>query len=124
MRANYEDLSNGLHKAEKYLIRFLSNLLLGENNSLKNREMHIQYIDSVITQNDTVKSKNETVNDTVNDTVFHLIMQNNKITAVEISYRLKISISTAKRKLKELKESGRIERTGSDKTGFWKVIEK
>jgi len=120
VRANYEDLSKGIHKTEKYLIRFLSNLLLGENHSLKNREMHVQYIDTVKTQIDTVKTQN----DTVNDTVFYMIKQNNKITADEISERLKISISTAKRKLKELKESGKIERTGSDKTGLWKIIEK
>jgi fido (protein-threonine AMPylation protein)/ribosomal protein S25 len=120
VRANYEDLSKGIHKTEKYLIRFLSNLLLGENHSLKNREMHVQYIDTVKSQTDTVKSQT----DTVNDTVFHLIKQNNQITAAEISERLKISISTAKRKLKELKESGKIERTGSDKTGLWKIIEK
>lgn len=112
VRANYEDLSKGIHKTEKYLIRFLSNLLLGENHSLKNREMHVQYID-------TVKTKN----DTVNDTVFNLIKQNNKITATEISERLKISLSTAKRKLKELKESGKVERIGSDKTGVWKIID-
>ena len=69
--------------------------------------------------NDTVKSGI----DTVNDTVFDLIKQNNKITATEISERLKISLSTAKRKIKELKEQEKIERSGSDKTGFWKIIE-
>ena len=69
--------------------------------------------------NDTVKLKI----DTVNDTVFNLIKQNNKITATEISERLKISLSTAKRKIKELKEQEKIERSGSDKTGYWKIIE-
>ena len=69
--------------------------------------------------NDTVKSGI----DTVNDTVFDLIKQNNKITATEISERLKISLSTAKRKIKELKEQEKIERSGSDKTGYWKIIE-
>jgi fido (protein-threonine AMPylation protein)/biotin operon repressor len=43
VRANYEDLSRGIHKTDKYLIRFLSNLLLGENNILKNRELHIHF---------------------------------------------------------------------------------
>ncbi len=124
VRVNYEDLSKGIYKTEKYLIQFLSNLLLGENHSLINREMHIQYLDTVKTQNDIVKSENDTVNDTVNYTVFYLINQNNRITATEISERLKISLSTAKRKIKELKESGKIERTGSDKTGHWKIIEK
>jgi len=98
VRANYEDLSRGIHKTEKYLINFLSNLLLGTNHLLKNREMHVQYIDTVNAHDDTVKSKNGTVN----DTVFYLIRQNNKITASEISERLNISLSTAKRKLKKL----------------------
>ncbi len=47
VRANYEDLSKGIHSTEKYLINFLYNLLLGENYLLKNREMHIHYIDTV-----------------------------------------------------------------------------
>ncbi len=105
VRANYEDLSKGIHKTEKYLIRFLFNLLLKENHLLKNREMHVLYVD------------------TVNDTVFNLIKQNNKITATEISVHLNISLSTAKRKIKELKEKGIIERIGSDKTGNWKIVE-
>ena len=113
VRANYEDLSKGIHKTEKYLINFLSNLLLNENHLLKNREMHVQNTDTV-----------KTVNDTVNDTVFYLITQNNKITSTEISYRSKVSLSTVKRKLKKLNESGKIERIGSDKTGHWKPIKK
>ena len=94
--------------------------MLGENHSLTNRELHVTFRDTLKTRNDTVKAKN----DTVNDTVFYLIRQNNKITATEISETLKISLSTAKRKIKELKTEGIIERTGSDKTGYWKIIEK
>ena len=116
VRANYEDLSKGIYKTEKYLIRFLSNLLLKENHTLNNREQHIHYIDTI---NDTVKSKI----DTVNDTVFNLIKQNNRITATEISDTLKISLSTSKRRIKALKEQGKIERVGSDKKGYWRVIE-
>ncbi|MBN1768693.1 MAG: Fic family protein [Prolixibacteraceae bacterium] len=118
VRANYEDLSNGIHKSEKFLINFLSNLLLSEKHSLKNREMHIQFSETVNVQNDTVKSDN----DTVNDTVLDLIIQNSKITASEISERLKISLSTAKRRIKGLKDNGKIIREGSDKTGSWKII--
>ena len=91
-------------------------LLLKENFSLKNFEMHI-LADTV---NDTVKPQI----DTVNDTVFSLIKQDNKITAKEISERLKMSLSTVRRKVKELRDSAKIERIGSDKTGHWKIIEK
>ena len=112
VRANYEDLSKGIHKTDNYLIRFLLNMLLKENYLLKNREMHVQY-------SDTVKLENNTVN----DTVFNLITQKNKISAIEISELLNISLSTAKRKIKKLKEKRKIERVGSDKTGYWKIIE-
>jgi fido (protein-threonine AMPylation protein) len=115
VRANYEDLSRGMNKIEKFLIRFLSNLLLKGNYSLKNREMHI-LADTV---NDTVKPQI----DTVNDSVFSLLKENKKIKANEISERLKVSLSTVRRKIKELRDNGKIERIGSDKTGYWRIIE-
>jgi len=115
VRANYEDLSKGIFRTEKYLIRFLSNLLLSGNYSLKNREMHM-LADTV---NDTVKP----IADTVNDTVFSLIQQDNNITAHEISERLKMSLSTVRRKIKALRNTGQIERMGSDKTGYWRITE-
>ncbi len=118
VRANYEDLSKDIHKSDKFLINFLSNLLLGEKHLLKNREMHVQFNDTVNTNIDTVKSEN----DTVNDTVLDLIKQNNKITATEISEKLNISLSTTKRRLKKLKDNEIIKRIGSDKTGYWKII--
>lgn len=113
VRAHYEDISNGIYRTEKFLIYFLLNLLLKGNYELKNREIHI-FADTV---NDTVKPQN----DTVNDTVFSLIKQNNKITANEMSERLKMSLSTVRRKIKELRNNGKIERIGSDKSGYWKI---
>ena len=121
VRANYEDLSRGIFRTDKFLIRFLSNLLLRGNFSLHNREMHI-LVDTV---NNTVKPRIDTVKpriDTVNDTVFSLMELDNKITAIEISERLGLSLSTVRRKIKELRDSRKIERIGSDKTGFWKVV--
>lgn len=41
VRANYNDLRNGIHETTEYLELFLRNLLLEENNELKNRTMHI-----------------------------------------------------------------------------------
>lgn len=42
VRANYEDLSKGIHKTNEYLVRFLLNLLHQENHLLKNHEMLVQ----------------------------------------------------------------------------------
>ena len=41
VRANYNDLKNGVHKTTEYLELFLRNLLLDEKNELHNRSMHI-----------------------------------------------------------------------------------
>lgn len=41
VRANYNNLSKGVHETTEYLELFLRNLLLGERNELHNRYMHI-----------------------------------------------------------------------------------
>lgn len=41
VRANYNDLKNGIHETTEYLERFLRNLLLNENHPLHNRTLHI-----------------------------------------------------------------------------------
>lgn len=41
VRANYNDLKNGVHETTEFLELFLRNLLLGEKHELHNREMHI-----------------------------------------------------------------------------------
>lgn len=42
VRANYNDLKNGIHETTEYLELFLRNLLLNENNPLRNRELHVR----------------------------------------------------------------------------------
>lgn len=118
VRANYKNHTKNIYDTNEYLLRFFGNLLLEENNTLQNRELHIFYTDTVNSVNDTVNS----TNDTVNYTVFSLIKQNKNITTTEISERLNLSLSTVKRKIKDLKEQGIIERVGSDKTGCWKIV--
>ena len=117
VRANYKNYTKNIHANNEFLLRFFGNLFLGENHILKNREIHVHFADTVKSGNDTIKSGN----DTINDTIFSLIKQNNKIKATEISERLNISLSTAKRKIKELKEQEIIERIGSNKTGHWEI---
>lgn len=42
VRANYNDLVNGVHETTEYLELFLKNLLLGEKNELHNRTLGVQ----------------------------------------------------------------------------------
>jgi len=142
VRANYDNVDKGIHSTMEYLDRFFGNLVLGQTNLLKNRTMQLKVdtvndafdtvndafdtvndsFDTVNGAFDTVNDAVDTVNDTVNNPVFDLIKANNTITAIEISERLGISLSTVKRKIKELKEKSIIERVGSDKTGYWQII--
>jgi len=124
VRANYEDLSKGIHKTDKYLLRFLLNLLHQDNYLLKNREMHVRFVEPV---NDPVKAKNDPVNDLVNNSVKKSILQhlkqNPKANYSELADKIGYSTATIKRHIQELKKTGIIERIGSDKTGYWKIIE-
>ena len=44
VKVNYTDLKNDIHETTVYLEKFIRNLLLGENNELKNRYLHIAYL--------------------------------------------------------------------------------
>ena len=76
---------------------------------------------------------NETVNDTVNDTVNELVSEtamqvlnciqdNNAATTKGIGEAIGKSRATVAQALSELKVKGYIERVGSDKSGYWKVM--
>lgn len=56
VRANYNDLRNGVHATTRFLEMFFSNLILGTDFELKNRYMHVDYID-----NNTFQSVNSKV---------------------------------------------------------------
>jgi predicted HTH transcriptional regulator len=49
------------------------------------------------------------------------MVKDSNITAERLVEKLSIGIATVKRKIKKLKEEGKIERIGSDKTGYRKV---
>lgn len=129
VRANYEDLSRGIYRTDQFLVRFLSNLLIQTQFPLRNRDMLVQPTNLGTAQiNEPVLTTYDTVNDTVNtvdDTVNHILLllrQNSRLTTLEMSMRLGLSLSTVKRKIKELKSNGQLERLGSDKKGSWRVL--
>lgn len=90
------------------MIQFVSYLLLDSTYELKNRDLHIlsQNADNSVTiQNDTVNDTVTIQNDTVNDRVFSLIQRDKRIKANEISSQLNLSLSTVRRKIRELKNN-------------------
>ena len=72
---------------------------------------------------------NDTLNDTLNDTIknrqndiLDLIRKTPSITRKEIAVKLNISEPTVARDLKMLQETSIIKRNGSNKNGFWEII--
>jgi fido (protein-threonine AMPylation protein)/DNA-binding HxlR family transcriptional regulator len=124
VRANYEDLSKGINKTEKYLFQFLLNLLQNENHLLKNRELHVKYNDPVNLKNEPVKAIIDPVNDPVKIKILQQLRQKQNANYTEIAEKTGYSTATIKRHIQELKKLGLIERIGSDKTGYWKITEK
>jgi len=122
VRANYKNQTKGIYATYEFLLRFFGNLLLEENNLLQNREMHIQFIDPVITQNDLVKAEDDLVSDPVKLNILHHLKQNTNANYTELAEKTGYSTSKIKRHIQELKKHGLIERIGSDKTGFWKIL--
>jgi len=141
VRANYKNLKNGIYATPKYVIRFLENLLLGENNALRNRELHIHFVPTenvgatqenigvnvpVNTEKFLVKGKKFLVNNekfpVIGLEVMKLIENNPNITIIELSKQLKISDRAVKNNINKLKKAGIIARIGSDKTGSWEIL--
>ena len=102
-----------MFETTKYLELFLRNLLLGEDNVLSNREMHVNY-------KEVKSSTEETV--TREQLIVEILEKQPKITLQEIADKIGKSLRTVKMSIKALQESGKIERVGGKKEGSWKVL--
>jgi fido (protein-threonine AMPylation protein) len=133
VRANYNNLKNNIHATNEHVERFLRNLLLDENNVLKNRELHINYaapenISNLSNKTGDVNGGANNENGGVNGGVSLLqkqiidfMRQNPRISVAEIAKQTNKPRRSIENNVKKLKEKGIISRVGSDKTGSWKV---
>ncbi len=131
VRANYNDYEHKIYATPEYLMRFFGNLLLGENNELKNRHLRVD-ISSNITEE---QSKPFSSNDGGQKNLIggqkkwlekvvrllELIAQKPTITRKELSEALQINPSAVQKHIEKLKDEGVITREGSDKKGFWRI---
>lgn len=124
VRANYTDLKNDVHETTVYLERFIRNLLLGENNELKNRYLHINHL---FEGNAEIKAEiNAGINAEIKISekqkkIILMLKENPYCTIKEISDKLEVNHSTVERNIKKLRENGIVERVGARKDGKWIV---
>lgn len=122
VRANYNDLKNGIHETTEFLEVFLRNLLLDENHPLHNRTLHISgtfketekpNIETTKPDIDTLKADIETVFQT--KTASHILKLREAFPGQTIFGRsdvmkvIAIKESRASDLLRELTEHGIIE---------------
>ena len=120
VRANYTNLKKGVFETTEYLELFLRNLLLGENNPLKNRDMHVSGSLSSPKCNDQIRSC--TLDCTLDEiTVLNLLKADGKLTQNKIAENIKKSERTVKTITASLEKKGLIVRMNGKRFGYWKV---
>ena len=129
VRANYNDLRNGIHATTKYLEMFFSNLLMGTDYELKNRYMHVDYVteqDDNTNQSameEVSKGKFCTLNCPLDElAILRLIVENPNITQKEIANKIGKSERTVKNRVASLKEKGYIQRLNGKRNGKWEIL--
>ena len=107
-------------KSHLYLVRFFRNLILGEQNILSNREMHVSV--QSITPN-TSKSQFDTLNCVLEElAILKAITENPRITQENLKKTIGKSISTVKRLTVGLQEKGILVRKNGKRDGYWEVL--
>ncbi len=122
VRANYNDLQNGIHATTEFLELFFENLLMDAEYDLKNRYMHIEFKNGSASQsaNNTIsKCKNCTLEELV---IIQELIKNPSITQKELARVIGKSERTVKTRTVEMQEKGLIARENGKRNGMWKVL--
>lgn len=126
VRANYNNIQKGIHSTTKFLEMFFSNLLLDTYYELKNRYMHIDYVNGSNLQsvNSKVsKSQFDTLDCTLEEVaILELIAKNPNIKQQELVEATGKSLSTVKRIMKSLQDKNYIRRDSGKRYGKWEVL--
>ena len=126
VRANYNDLQKGIHSTTQFLELFFSNLLLGTNYELKNRYMHVDFVDENTAQSinpKVPKYQFDTLDCSLEElAVLELVAKNPAMKQQEIVEATGKSIATIKRIMKSLQDKNYIRRESDKRYGKWEVL--
>jgi fido (protein-threonine AMPylation protein) len=119
VRANYTNREKGASPDLIYLVQFLRNLVLGEQNELRNRNLHISAQSEM--ENDS-KCKNCTLNCTLEESaLLQFLKENPKATQEMIAKNINRSTRTVKTMTVRLTEKGFLVRKNGKRDGWWEV---
>ena len=124
VRANYNDILNGIYATTEYIELFFRNLILGEKNDLKNRYLLIgerqesEVQSATDTKNIFSKCNNCTLEEVA---VLQCIKENPYTTQKEIAAHIGKSERSIKTITINLRKQGFIERKNGRRNGFWEL---
>ena len=121
VRANYKNLKNGIEESPVYLERFFRNLILDENNELKNRYTHVDYAEK-FGENEESSEKEFGENQKSSEIILELLKKNPKLSAKKLSEKIGITSRAVEKQLATLVEKGLLKRVGSPKGGHWEIL--
>ena len=126
VRANYNDLQKDIHSTTKYLEMFFGNLLLGTDYELKNRYLHIDYMDESTSQSATSeipKCQNGTLECSLEElAILNLIKANPTVKQQELVDATGKSLRSIKRIMKSLQDKNYVRRENGKRFGKWEVL--
>ena len=126
VRANYNNLQKGVHSTTKFLEMFFGNLLLDTEYDLKNRIMHVDYVEPDNSQSantEIPKCQFGTLDCTLEElALLELIAKNPSAKQQELADASGKSLRTIKRIMKSLQDKNYICRESGKRYGKWEVL--
>lgn len=127
VRASYKGLN--ISPTTEFVERFLRNVILGEKNELRNRDMLVGVsLPTTSAQSITMsnpKYQFDTLDWTLEElAVIKVIEENPQITQTEIAKSIQKSASTVKRITSDLVKKGIISRRNGRRNGWWEILSK
>ena len=130
VRANYSNHGMGVQATTRYLERFLENQLFGTSHDLKNRHMHLDWVEEQSSEDfdaasqSAIQSANQKSSSCTLEEMRLLALLSKKpdMTQKELSDALGVSARTVKTRTVDLQERGLLARQGGKRHGVWEVL--
>ena len=121
MRANYVNYPKNIHAEFRFLNNFFENLLLNAAHTLKNRKMHVNYIQE--STDERMENPAGTLDITLDElALLNVLRTEPKATQETIASQIGKSLRTVKRLTVSLTGKGYIKRENGKRNGFWVVL--
>ena len=124
VRANYADIQKGVYEDKSFLEKFFRNLILGENNEMKNRYLLIGADLSTtekIGDNGKIGDKKSAINTRTKQAILDFMKAKDFVKASEVAEAINLKPSRTRDYLGELVKEGVIIADGSNRNRIYKL---